>query len=154
MKIYFKIASDEDVPEILTMMEQFNSIDNYPFEKGTTQKNLVDFLADRNLGITWVIKYDNLVIGYIVLAYGYSFEHGGRGAFIDELFLKTEFRRKGIGGLTMDFIQNEAPKLGVKVIHLEVEQHNGGGVKLYKEKGFMDNGRILLYKRVNDDKEK
>jgi GNAT superfamily N-acetyltransferase len=153
MKIEFKIAGLEDVPEILTMMEQFNSIDNYPFKKKKTQKNLLEFLSDPNIGKTWVIEHDNLIIGYIVLAYGYSFEHGGRDAFIDELFLKREFRRKGIGRLTMDFILSEAPKLEVGVIHLEVEQHNEGGAKLYKEKGFIDNGRILLSKKINADEE-
>lgn len=58
----------------------------------------------------------------------------------------------GIGGLVMDFISKEASKLGVKVIHLEVEQHNDGAVKLYIDKGFKNNGRILLSKKVNDDK--
>ena len=149
MKIDFKIASEEDVPEILTMMEQFNSIDNYPFDKEKTQGNLLQFLADHNLGRTWVIIYDKLVIGYVVLAFGYSFEHDGKDAFIDELFLKTEFRRKGIGRLSMDFIQNEAPKFGVKVIHLEVERHNNRGMKLYKENGFKDNGRVLMSKKLN-----
>ena len=153
MNIEFKIASEENVPEILLMMEQFNSIDNYPFEKDKTHKNLLEFLDNPNLGKSWVIKYGELIIGYFVLTFGYSFEHGGRDAFIDELFLRKEFRRKGIGGLTMDFILNEAPKLGVRVIHLEVEQHNDGGVKLYKEKGFKDNGRTLLSIKVNDEKE-
>jgi len=152
MNIEFKIASEDTFPELLLMMEQFNSINNYPFEKEKTQKSLLEFLADPNLGRSWVIKYDDLVIGYFVLAFGYSFEHGGRDAFIDELFVKKEFRRKGIGGLAMDFIQSEAPKLGVKVIHLEVEQHNDGGVKLYIKKGFKDNGRTLLSKRVIDNK--
>ena len=52
----------------------------------------------------------------------------------------------------MDVISKEASKLGVKVIHLEVEQHNDGGVKLYREKGFKANGRILLSKEVNDNR--
>ena len=153
MNIEFKIAREEHVPEILLMMEQFNAIDNYPFEKEKTKQNLLAFLADPNLGKSWIIKYNDLVIGYFVLAFGFSFEYGGRDAFIDELFLKQEFRRKGVGKLTMDFIQSEAPKFGVKVIHLEVEQHNEGGVKLYEEKGFKNNGRILLSKKVNNVKE-
>ncbi|MFQ3576978.1 MAG: GNAT family N-acetyltransferase [Cytophagales bacterium] len=152
MEIEFKIATEKDVPEVLTMMEHFNAIDNYPFDKLKTNKNILDFLSDTNLGRIWIIQNDNLIIGYFVLTFGYSFEHGGRDAFIDELYLKTEYRRKGIGGLVMDFISKEAPKLEVKVIHLEVERHNDGGVKLYTEKGFKDNGRILLSKKVNDDR--
>jgi ribosomal protein S18 acetylase RimI-like enzyme len=152
MKIEFKIATEKEIPEILTMMERFNAIDNYPFDKEQTKENLFQFLTDKNLGRAWVIKSDQLLIGYLILAFGFSFEHGGRDAFIDELFLKIEFRQQGIGKMTMDFIQEEASKLGVKVVHLEVERHNEKGVKLYKGKGFKDNGRMLLSKKVSSDK--
>ncbi len=152
MNIDFKIAREEDIREILIMMEQFYAIDNYPFDKEKTHGNLLAFIADPNLGRAWVITSDDFIIGYIVLAYGYSFERGGRDAFIDELFLKTAFRRKGIGKLAMDFIKNEAPKLGIHAIHLEVEPHNTGGLKLYLEKGFMENGRILMSKEIDNGK--
>jgi ribosomal protein S18 acetylase RimI-like enzyme len=152
MGINFKIATEKDVPEILTMMEQFNAIENYPFDKSKSNRNILDFLSDANLGRIWLVQNDNTKIGYFVLAFGYSFEYGGRDAFIDELFLKAEYRRIGIGGLIIDFISKEALKLGVKVIHLEVEPHNDGGVKLYRKNGFKDNGRILLSKKVNDKK--
>lgn len=56
---------------ILKMMEQFNSIDNYPFDKTLVKANLFKFLADQNLGRAWVIKSDNLIIGYIILAFGF-----------------------------------------------------------------------------------
>jgi hypothetical protein len=56
LKVDFKIAGEAHVPEILAMMEQFNAIYNYPFEREKTQKNLVEFLANPNLGRTWVIK--------------------------------------------------------------------------------------------------
>ena len=91
MKLNFIVATEKDIPEILTMMEQFNSIDNYPFDKSKTNNNISDFLADTNLGRIWLVQNENIIIGYLILAFGYSFEHGGRDAFIDELFLKIRF---------------------------------------------------------------
>jgi ribosomal protein S18 acetylase RimI-like enzyme len=152
MNINFAIATEEDISDILLMMEEFNSINNYPFDKERTKANLLQFLSDQNLGRAWTINFENSSIGYIVLAFGFSFEHNGRDAFIDELFLKSEFRQKGIGKLTMDFIREEAQKLGINAVHLEVEQHNEAGSKLYRGKGFEDNGRILLTKKINHKK--
>jgi len=148
MNIEFKLANEANIPIILTMMEEFNTIDNYRFEEKKTENYLLEFLNDPNLGRGWLIKYNKLVVGYIMLTYGYSFEHGGRDASIDELFLIKEFRRKGIGKLAMEFIEKELPSLGVKVIHLEVEQHNDTALKLYKDQGFHYNGRMLLSKKV------
>ncbi len=150
MKIYFEIATDTDVPEIIKMMEQFNSIDKYPFDKTLIRENLLKFLADQSLGRALLIKSDDFIIGYIILAFGFSFEHGGRDAFIDEFFLKTEYRQKGIGKLAMDLIQEVAQRLGIKAVHLEVERHNEVGTKLYIEKGYKDNGRMLLSKKMID----
>ena len=152
MKIQFLKAEEKDVPEILEMMGEFNAIDNYPFDKARTKKNLIEFLGNQNLGRTWIIKKDSQYIGYIILGFGFSFEHNGRDAFIDELYLRTEYRHKGFGNLAMDFILEEAPKLGVSVIHLEVEQHNKGASTLYRKKGFRDTGRILLSRKIGDSK--
>jgi L-amino acid N-acyltransferase YncA len=148
MKIDFTKATENDIPVILEMMEAFNAIDHYPFDKDKTRSNLVEFLDREQLGKAWLIEMDGIVIGYIILAIGYSFEHGGRYAFVDELYMNATSRGKGIGKLCIDFILSEAPALGVKVIYLEVEPHNHAGVKLYRDKGFRENGRILLAKKL------
>lgn len=148
MEVNFKVATGQDIPGILAMMEEFYAIDHYPFDKERTNENLLLFLANDGLGRIWMIEWDNVVIGYLVFAFGFSFEYGGRDAFIDELFLKPGYRQKGIGKLTMDFIHEEAPKLGVKTVHLEVEQHNIGGRKLYERQGYTDNGRLLLSRKI------
>ncbi|MEP6262530.1 MAG: GNAT family N-acetyltransferase [Gillisia sp.] len=153
MKIQFLKAEENDVPEILEMMGEFNAIDNYPFDKARTKKNLIDLLGNQNLGRAWIIKKDGQYIGYIILGFGFSFEHNGRDAFIDELYLRPEFRHKGYGKLAMDFILEEVPILGINVIHLEVEQHNKGASILYRKKGFIDNGRILLSRKIGNQKD-
>lgn len=148
MEIEFRPATENDVPVILDMMEQFNAIDHYPFYKDKTRANLLMFLASEQLGKAWLIEADQLVIGYIVLAFGFSFEHGGRYGFVDEVYMDAAYRGKGIGKRCIDFLLSEAPQLGVQVFYLEVEPHNQAGVKLYREKGFRENGRILLTKKL------
>lgn len=148
MKIDFQIATEKDVPEILAMMEQFYAIDNYRFDRDGAHDNLLKLIASPNLGRIWVIIYNDAVIGYAALTFGFSFEYGGRNAFIDELFLKPAYRQKGIGRLAIDFIAEEASKLGIQTIHLEAERHNICALKLYKLKGFSDNGRTLMFKKL------
>lgn len=151
MKIDFKIATEKEVPEILAMMEQFYAIDHYPFDRDGANGNLLKLIADPDIGRIWVILHNHQVIGYAALTFGFSFEYGGRNAFIDELFLISAHRQKGIGRLAIDFIEKEASKLGVQTIHLEAERHNINAIKLYKLKGFSDNGRTLMYKRLHSD---
>jgi ribosomal protein S18 acetylase RimI-like enzyme len=145
----FELANSETIPNVLEMMEDFYSLDDYPFDNEKNEKNLKVFISNPELGRLWLIKFENQIVGYICLTFGFSFEFGGRDAFIDEFFIKAEFRNMGIGQQTMDFIENESKELEVKSIHLEVEKHNKTGNKLYLNKGYVDTGRHLLTKSVN-----
>lgn len=141
-------AELKDIPEILTMMEEFYAIDQYPFDAEITRSNLNDFINNSDLGRFFLIRYESETAGYIVLTFGYSFEYQGRDAFIDEFFLKYAFRGRGIGTKTLKLIEQESAKLGVKAIHLEVESRNTKANQLYIRQGFSGNNRSLLTKKI------
>lgn len=148
LKISYRIAGVEDVMEILFMMEDFNAIDHYLFDRDKAESNLREFIQNPELGRLWLIEESDKTAGYMVLAFGYSFEYGGRDAFIDELFLKDDHRGKGIGDHAMDFLQQNSPELGIKALHLEVESHNPQAHRLYLKKGFRSGNRMLMTRRV------
>lgn len=149
MEVGFNEVTKEEFSEVLDMMADFYEIDNYPFDRPGSMQNLEHFIADKNLGRIWLIICDQVTAGYLILTFGFSFEHNGRDAFIDELFLKPEFRSRGIGKIVMKFIDSQARQLGINVVHLEVEQHNAGGNNLYWSMGYRSNGRALLSKKMN-----
>ncbi|MEM8968765.1 MAG: GNAT family N-acetyltransferase [Bacteroidota bacterium] len=148
MEISFKNAQSEDIPQILEMMSEFYAIDHYSFDAAINEKNLTEFINSPTLGRLYLIREEATTVGYIVLTFGFSFEYGGRDAFIDEFFLKATHRRKGIGTQTMELIEKEATKLAIKVLHLEVETHNTFANRLYIRQGFARNKRSLLTKRI------
>jgi GNAT superfamily N-acetyltransferase len=146
MDLKFREAQIEDTEEILRMMKDFNAIDNYPFEKELRQQNIQKFINGKDLGRLWMILDSTTIIGYVVLAFSFSFEFKGRDAFIDELYLEKAHRSKGAGGATLEFVFQQATSLGVKAIHLEVERHNEKGNALYQKKGFKNHERFLMTK--------
>jgi ribosomal protein S18 acetylase RimI-like enzyme len=148
MKTEFKQAGKDHLPVILSMMEDFYAIDTYPFNAALTEKNLKTFIDNPGLGRLWLISLQEKTIGYIVLSFGFSFEYGGRDAFIDEFYIHKDFRNKGIGKETLEYLCNKSMKLGVQSIHLEVENHNHIGNRLYLNQGFRSNNRTLLTKKL------
>jgi diamine N-acetyltransferase len=148
MEIYFREAPLEKLDAILGMMKDFSAIDNYAFNREERKENLFRFTASKEMGRLWTIYADELMVGYAVLAFGFSFEFGGRDAFIDELYITESYRNKGIGGKTLEFIFANAPALGIKAIYLEVEKHNEKGNVLYVKKGFKDHNRHLMTRSI------
>lgn len=147
MPIFLK-ATEEDIPVILEMMENFNALFGYAFDRKLARQLLSEFIGNESLGRLWVVQLGSLKVGYIALSFGFSFEYGGRDAFIDELFIKEGYRGNGIGRQTMAFIESQARQLGINAIHLEVEGGNMAGKHLYGELGYKENNRSLLTRKI------
>lgn len=148
MEIQFKLAGKEDTAKVLTMMERFYQIDHYPFNALLAEENIRTFIANLHLGRLWMIALDHQIVGYAVLTFGFSFEFGGRDAFLDELFIEENYRGQGIGTQAIAFVVQEAGKMGVKAIHLEVEKHNESGKRLYRKFHFTDHDRHLMTRKI------
>ncbi|MEL6536060.1 MAG: GNAT family N-acetyltransferase [Bacteroidota bacterium] len=143
------LAQLEDIPVLCTLMEEFYALDGYPFDEARSEQNLRQFLTQEHLGRFWRVEIEGVLAGYLALAFGFSFEYGGRDAFIDEFFLKEKYRGQGMGTQLIALVTQEAELLGVKALHLEVEMHNISGNRLYQKTGFQGSGRTLLSKRLD-----
>lgn len=146
MKIRKAITSD--ISELVKLMVQFNEYFEYDTNKSRIIQSLQQFLANDQLGECYVIQ-ENGLVGYGVLTYGFSFEYGGRDAFIDEIFVQSDLRGKGYGEKLMDELMIVAKKNGVNALHLEVEKNNDQAAALYEKYDFFFSGRILRTKLLN-----
>lgn len=63
-------------------------------------------------------------------------ECGGRDAFIDEFYIKEDFRNKGIGSQALDYVIKYARTTGLKALHLEVKEKHKEASRLYVRNGF------------------
>jgi ribosomal protein S18 acetylase RimI-like enzyme len=140
----FKLVEHSDIDKIVSMMQDFYAIDNYPIDIDSSKALFQEFITDEKLGRAWLIYDENEMIGYLILTFVFSFEYKGRIAFLDELYLSEKARGKGIGKKAMIFIQNQAEELKLKIIYLEVENHNENAQKLYLASHFNVHNRKLM----------
>lgn len=140
----FKPLQHSDIDIILPMMHDFYTIDGYPIDVEVSRKLFEEFITDEKLGRSWLIYFDNQIVGYTILTFVFSFEYKGTIAFLDELYLNEKSRGKGIGKQVVDFIHQQAIELSLKIIYLEVEGHNKNAQKLYLSKDFVIHNRQLM----------
>jgi len=139
------LASDIDLT--LAMMREFYAIDEYPMDEHQSRQLFNMFLENESLGKSWLIVDDGDVVGYLILTFVFSFEFGGRIAFVDELYVSQRARGKGIGRSTVEFVKSEAKIHDVKMLYLEVEHHNTLAQKLYGSAGFeVHKRKFMQYK--------
>ena len=144
----FKPLEISDISTITQMMQDFYAIDNYPMDVEVAKTLFQEFITHEHLGKSWLIYSENEIVGYIILTFIFSFEYGGKIAFVDELFIKETARGRGIGKEAIQFIQREVPKLSLKLLYLEVEPHNENAQKLYLAHDFVIHNRKLMKYKV------
>lgn len=93
------------------------------------------FFRDENSGA---------VLGYALLAFSYSNEAGGDVVWVDELYVKSEYRSTGIANRFFDFLSNEYKNFAR--FRLETEPDNDGAKRLYKRMGFEPLGYSQMIK--------
>lgn len=146
--VQFKTLEFTQIETITQMMQEFYAIDNYPINIEVSKKLFHDFFSDENLGKAWLIYDDSEIVGYVILTIIFSFEYGGKIAFLDELYIKEIARGKGIGKQAIQFIKEQAKFLNIKLLYLEIENHNKNAQKLYLANDFEVHHRKLLKFKV------
>lgn len=129
----------EDREIVIPMVEQFYTTDavDHPVPYKTLSRAFDD-VADPAQPLVWgVLLYEGEeLVGYCYLALSYSCEVGGSCIWVEELFIREEFRGKGYGRLAMERLAAEYPNC--RRFRLEVTQSNQRAVKLYQACGFED----------------
>ena len=131
------------------MMEDFYRLSNLPFYEVQASNCFEDFIKNDHLGKFWMITFSGKTIGYLILTFGYSFYHGGRDAFIEEIYLKKEYRNQGFGTHILESLHFFASKHDVKAIHLKAEQGKVDRQRLYMKAGFKGSERQIFTKIID-----
>jgi GNAT superfamily N-acetyltransferase len=147
----FRLAGESDAGTLLRFMREYYAFDGHGFEEPKAHVALMALLRDPSLGRAWLILDGGGPVGYIVLCFGYSLEWLGRDAFVDEFYLLEEYRRRGWGRITMEFVEEQARAAGIHTLHLEVVRPNTAALQIYRRLGFSEHRSTFLSKWIAQD---
>ena len=147
MTIHYRVAAIADLTTLLELVEEFHQHEKLPFDATLDREVLRHFLTDESFGRAWLIEQDDAVIGYLVLTLSFSVEYRGRDAFIDELYLRPQYRGQGIGTQLLAFAEAACRRLKVRALHLEVHIENPDAQRFYHRAGYQNYDRLLMTKQ-------
>ena len=135
MNSTIRIMNEKDKSDILEMMRVF-----YASPAVHTNGSEEVFLSDIENCINdnpylegYIIEDSNSIQGYAMIAKSFSTEFGKPCIWIEDLYIKEEYRGLGLGNMLMEFITQKYTDC---IFRLEVEEENERAVKLYEKCGF------------------
>ncbi len=135
MNINLRPITLNDKQTVLEMMKTFYSSPAV-FTNGSDEifEADIDACIGDNLFLEgFVIENSNEIGGYTMIAKSFSTEFGKQCVWIEDIYIKEEFRGLGLGNAVLEFITNKYTNC---IFRLEVEEENETAIKLYKKYGF------------------
>ena len=147
VSVNYRLSSLCDALVLLRLMRSLQDDDPWsvPFEEDRVLRDIRALIENPHYGQVWLICEGDDAVGYLLLCFDYSLEYGGKGAWIDEVFVAKAHRGQGLGADALRFAEDAARKSGAHVLHLEVNRGNPA-IDLYRRHGFQDHDRYLLSK--------
>jgi ribosomal protein S18 acetylase RimI-like enzyme len=146
MNTVFQIATSRDIDAILLLMQEYYTYDKITFHARGSHDALQQLLRDDSVGRVWLIKADQDTVGYLVVTFWYSLEFHGRAAFIDEIYIREEYRGRGMGHKALEHVGEFCASRGIKALRLEVNHSNRRARELYRRTGFAEHDRSIMTK--------
>ena len=95
----------------------------------------------------FVFEYEDRPAGYGLIAKSYSQEAGGAVWWIEEVYIREEFRSKGLGREFFQYLEEYMPP-EVRRLRLEVEEDNVRAASLYRRLGYEVLGYVQMIKDI------
>lgn len=135
MDIKIRNMEDKDRRQVLEMMRTFYSSDAV-FTNGSEEIFDIDIkncINDNPYLEGYIFENGYCVLGYAMLAKSFSTEFGKPCIWIEDIYMKDEYRGLGAGSLFLEFIENKYP---LSLFRLEVEAENERALNVYKKCGY------------------
>lgn len=135
MKTMIRLMEKNDKPSVIEMMRVFYAS---PAVLSNGSEEIFEADIDNCVGDSpyiegYIFEDENSVQGYAMVAKSFSAEFGKPCIWIEDLYVKDEYRKMGIGGSFLKYIEEKYPG---SLFRLEVEAENEGAVKLYERCGY------------------
>jgi len=107
-----------------------------PAGAAAIRRAVATLLGDPALGRVIVAERAGRLVGVAQLSFGFALEHGGRTAWLDELFVEPASRGAGVGAALLGAALAEARRCGARAVDLEVDARHARAARLYRRAGF------------------
>ena len=135
MDYTIRLMEERDRTEVLEMMRIF-----YASEAVLSNGSEEIFSADFNNCVSncpylegYIFENKGITLGYGMIAKSFSTEFGKPCIWIEDIYLKKQYRNYGIGSAFLRYIEETYPGC---IFRLEAEAENARAIHVYKKCGF------------------
>jgi GNAT superfamily N-acetyltransferase len=138
MTIRFETAAAKELPQLVELLGQlFEQEAEFTPDAGKQEAALKMIFANAALGKIYAAKDGAKVVAMASLLYTVSTAEGGKAALFEDLVVRPDYRKQGIGARLLEYVIEQARTDGVLRLTLLTDMQNEQAQVLYRRLGFV-----------------
>jgi len=150
-KFNIRFAEINDIPEILSLIRELAVYEKLADQLTVTENALKEYLFGNNKFVELILaESDGKIVAQAIFFKNFSTFLGKPGIYLEDLFVKPDYRGKGIGKALLEKIISIAKERGYGRVEWSVLEWNESAINFYKKNkaNLLDDWRIF---RLTDD---
>ncbi|NLR61195.1 GNAT family N-acetyltransferase [Chitinophaga polysaccharea] len=131
MDVTIRAAREEDFAQIYQLIREFAHFIKTPEKVAIT---LPQMIQDKDHFQCMVAIYQDQIIGFATWFFAY-YSWSGKAVYLDDLYVKDQYRGQAIGTALMDAVIAKAREAGCKKVRWQVSNWNQHAIEFYKKRG-------------------
>jgi len=131
-------ATAKDLPQMVELLAVLFT-DEAEFQPNADKQRraLEQILTNPTIGTLYVAREGKRVIAMASLLYTVSTAEGGRAALCEDLVVRPDYRKQGIGAKLLEYVIAQARAAGITRITLLTDMQNERAQAMYRRAGFV-----------------
>lgn len=135
----FSTANLEDIPVLCELLGYlFDQEKEFSPNEEIQKSALEKIISSPEIGHILIAKENDQILGMVNLLYTVSTALGSRVALLEDMVVASNYRRRKIGSLLLEFATQFAKDKGCKRITLLTDNDNKSAHRFYSKQGFIE----------------
>jgi GNAT superfamily N-acetyltransferase len=148
--ILLRFAEEDDVPLILEFIKGLAEYENLLDQVSATEENIRRYVFREKTVETLLAEYDGAPAGFALFFHNFSTFLGRPGIFIEDIFVKPEFRGEGIGKALLSFIARIGLERNIGRLEWNCLEWNEPSKNFYKSQGARQMREWTMFRIAGD----
>ena len=149
--IHIDPASESDLPLILSFIKEFANYIHLSHEVAATEEILRETLfGSKRYAEVIIARLDDRPVGFAIFFHNFSTFLGKPGIYLEDLFVISEFRSKGIGKALLMYLAKLAVERGCGRFEWSVLNWNESAIEFYKRLGAVPLEDVTVFRLMGE----
>ena len=152
MKI--KEITQTDIPTLLELIKDLAKYEQLLNQVSANEDLLTQWIINEKKANALLLEYNHTIVGFVLYFNNFSTFLGKPGIYLEDLYIKEDYRNKGFGKQVFKYLANECIQKGYGRLEWSVLDWNEPSIQFYQKLGAVPMSDWTTYRLTESELKK